>query len=226
MKKLIHGIAEFRRGLTDESRALFARLALGVSPDALFIACSDSRVVPNLFASTNPGDLFVFRNVGNLIPPCKEPLSEMSAAAAIEFSVTTLGVADIIVCGHSECAAMIALSGETLPCSCSHLRSWLSYGKSARELLDDEVRCHRQLLIDPALSRHNQLSQVNVIQQMEHLLSYPCVQERVQAKCLRLHGWWFDISLADVYCYEAALKRFVLIDDKEAEAIVKRLEAL
>src|SRR3954467_13818539 len=106
MKKLIQGIIDFRKGLTEESRALFAKLALGQKPDSLFIACSDSRVVPNLFASTNPGDRFVVRNIGNLIPPKSLSLEDNSALAALEFSVLELNVTDIIVCGHSECGAI------------------------------------------------------------------------------------------------------------------------
>ena len=100
MKNLIQGIVDFRQNLTQESRALFAKLALGQRPDALFIACSDSRVVPNLFASTNPGDLFVLRNVGNLIPPSGNATEETSAAATLEFSIFSLRVSDIIICGH------------------------------------------------------------------------------------------------------------------------------
>src|SRR5262245_49599711 len=106
MKKLIKGIAEFRKNLLPSYKDTFARLALGQAPDALFIACSDSRVVPNLFASTDPGDLFVVRNVGNIVPPWREQdLREKSdsVGAAIEFAVNTLHVKDIIVCGHSEC---------------------------------------------------------------------------------------------------------------------------
>src|ERR1700737_3168510 len=104
MKKLIQGIVDFRQNLSEESRSLFAQLALGQKPDALFIACSDSRVAPNVFASTNPGDLFVLRNVGNLIPPASSS-QDCSASAVIEFSIFSLNVSDIIVCGHSECGA-------------------------------------------------------------------------------------------------------------------------
>src|SRR5260221_13880361 len=113
MKKLVKGIIDFRRKGLPGYREKFGHLALGQSPDTLFIACSDSRVVPNLFASANPGDLFVIRNVGNLIPPCGprgRSLSDESEAAAIEFAIETLKITDIIVCGHSECGAMRALN--------------------------------------------------------------------------------------------------------------------
>lgn len=216
MKKLIQGIVEFRKSLTEESRALFAKLALGQKPDTLFIACSDSRVVPNLFASTNPGDLFVLRNIGNLVPPVSAPLQDNSASAVIEFSVFNLKVSDIIVCGHSECAAMQALArGADNPC-CPHFESWLKYGEEAR----NKVR--EGFILNPLLSEHNQISQVNVLQQMEHIASYPYIRERLEKKELRIHGWWFDIAQADVYCYERDQNQFVLIDEKEAKLILER----
>src|SRR5687768_8428317 len=111
MKKLIQGIVEFRRNMRTGYREVFAKLALGQAPDALLVACSDSRVVPNLFASADPGDLFVIRNVGNFVPPGGDGRSrnDSSEAAAIEFALSKLQVADIIVCGHSECGAMQAL---------------------------------------------------------------------------------------------------------------------
>src|SRR5260221_6050909 len=116
MKKLVKGIIDFRRKGLPGYREKFGHLALGQSPDTLFIACSDSRVVPNTFASADPGDLFVIRNVGNLIAPA-DPSglspSDESEGAAIEFAVLTLGVRDIIVCGHSECGAMQAALGGT-----------------------------------------------------------------------------------------------------------------
>ena len=100
MRKLINGIVEFRRNVQNEYIEKFSRLAQGQKPDSLFIACSDSRVVPNTFASTDPGDLFVLRNVGNLIPPCGEhgvSVSDESEAAAIEFAVLNLNVAFLVL---------------------------------------------------------------------------------------------------------------------------------
>ncbi|MBS4162799.1 Carbonic anhydrase [Candidatus Protochlamydia amoebophila] len=215
MKKLIQGIADFRQGLTEESRHLFANLALGQTPDVLFIACSDSRVVPNLFASTNPGDLFVLRNIGNLIPPFSVN-SDNSALAAIEFSIFSLKVPDIIVCGHSECGAMRALVEGIQGNCCSHLQSWLKHGESSLNLVRNGIT------INPSLSEHNQISQINVLQQIEHIKSYPFIRERLDKNELRIHGWWFDIAHADVYCYKEDLNQFVLIDEKEAQLILAR----
>lgn len=215
MKKLIQGIVDFRKNLTEEHRELFAKLALGQKPDTLFIACSDSRVVPNLFASTNPGDLFVLRNIGNLVPPAGSE-HDNSASAVIEFAVHTLKVSDIIVCGHSECGAMQALAQGVDTICCPHVESWLKHGEeSFKKVIGG-------FTIDPSLSLHNQISQVNVLQQIEHILTYPFIQEKLMNQELRVHGWWFDIAHADVYCYEKELNQFLLIDEEEAHRIFQR----
>ncbi len=216
MKKLIQGIVDFRNNLTEESRELFAKLALGQKPDTLFIACSDSRVVPNLFASTNPGDLFVLRNIGNMIPPSSATQHDNGASAVIEFSIFSLNISDIIVCGHSECGAMQALAHGTDTQCCPHLGSWLKYGEEALK------KVRNGFVISPGLAEHNQLSQVNVLQQLQHIASYPFIQERIEKKQLRLHGWWFDIAQADVYCYEPDLNQFVVIDENEARHVLER----
>lgn len=220
MKKLIEGIVDFRKNLTEESRNLFAKLALGQKPDALFIACSDSRVVPNLFASTNPGDLFVLRNIGNMVPPHSSPDKDSSALAAIEFSIHSLNIYDIIVCGHSECGAMQMLNEKRETKCCPHLASWLKYGEESAKLVKQGMK------INSGLSTTNQISQINVLQQIEHIKSYPFIQERIAKNKLRFHGWWFDIGRADVYCYEQSVKQFILIDETEAKLILKRLEGI
>lgn len=217
MKKLIDGIVEFRRNVQESYRDAFGKLATGQSPDTLFIACSDSRVVPNTFASTNPGDLAVLRNVGNLIPPSRKDgmsVSDEAEAAAIEFSVLDLNVPDIIVCGHSECAAMRAILGDRKKVQLPNLRSWLRHGDAALEQLKAGV------VLDPDLAPHNQLSQLNVLLQMENIKSYPAVRERVENGTLALHGWWFDITHADVYGYDEQLKRFILIDEVGANRLL------
>jgi len=211
-------------------------------PNSLFIACSDSRVVPNLFASTNPGELFVVRNVGNLIPKCchsssaqshfhpshgEDNYSELvdSSASAIEYSTQQLGVRNVIVCGHSNCGAMSALLNpdqKNFEKSMPYVSGWLRNGKPALEKLNflqqmrDKgtlVTAQQQLLrfplvgsdilakIDKNLPIHDQLSQINVLQQVEHLVSYQAIKERVAKKELLLHGWWYDIANGDVYSF-------------------------
>lgn len=217
MRKLIQGIVDFRKSLTDEKRDLFAKLALGQAPDALFIACSDSRVTPNIFASTNPGDLFVVRNIGNLIPPNALSSADSSTAAAIEFALSSLNVANIIVCGHSECGAMQALCCGTDTLECPHLKAWLKYGEPSLKKIE------KGITLNSKLSQHNQVSQINVLQQIEHIKTYPTVIERMKQGKLHIHGWWFDIAKADVYCYEETAGEFLLIDEEEANLILKRI---
>jgi carbonic anhydrase len=214
MQKLIKGIIEFRRNKLPDYREKFKELAQRQSPDALFIACSDSRVVPNLFASTNPGDLFVIRNVGNLVPPCSCE-HEHSVAAAIEFSLHTLGVKDIIVCGHSDCGAIRALISDTndLP---PHMNDWLKYAQGALEIYDKRQDWLKALPTQYA----NEISQLNVIHQLEHLKTYSAVQKKVAAGEVKLYGWWFDIATADVSAYNPQLKAFELIDEAWARKML------
>lgn len=208
MKKLINGILEFHEKVRPQVRERFAQLALGQSPDCLFVACSDSRVVPNLFASTDPGDLFVVRNVGNLVPRCGSlghSLGDRSEAAAIEFAVLNLGVRDVIVCGHSECGAMHAMLATDPPKGAVNLAAWLDYGRDSLARLTAEPE------LAPQLALHNRLSQANVLQQLAHLHSYPAVAERVADGRLGLHGWYFDIAGAEVLAWEPGPRQFVPI---------------
>jgi carbonic anhydrase len=218
MRKLIQGVLQFRRALTPQRREEFARLALGQSPDALLIACSDSRVAPNVFASTDPGDLFVVRNVGNLVAPwAEERPAANSVAAAAEYALAVLNVRDIIVCGHAECGAMRAILEGRERQDAPFVKDWLAHGEPSLR----KLRLGFQ--VNPDLPAHNTLSQLNVLQQMEHLASYPIVQERLRAGRTRVHGWWFDIARADVYTYEPAQHRFVLIDESEAARVLERV---
>lgn len=221
MKKLIKGIVDFHNNLRPDYRETFARLALGQSPDSLLIACSDSRVAPNLFASTEPGDLFVIRNAGNLIAPCGKDglsLSDESEAAAIEFSILGLNISDIIVCGHSECGAMKILEEGRRPLAAPHLYSWLRHAGGALEKVREGARMPADLAL------HNHLSQFNVLQQLENLRTYPVVRDRLEAGRLRLHGWWFDIGNAEVLSYDEKAKKFMVIDEAEASRILARLD--
>ena len=216
MHKLVKGIVDFRQNVLPGYREKFAKLALGQSPDTLFVACSDSRVVPNLFASTDPGDLFVVRNVGNLVAPCGVggvSVADESEAAAIEFAVLNLRVRHVIVCGHSECGAMQALVAGREHVEAPHLRQWLRHGEPSMARLGHGTEASQSA---------NLLSMANVLQQLEHLESYPLVRERVADGRLSLHGWWFELSTANVYAYEVSEQRFILIDEQEAARILAR----
>lgn len=223
MRKLIAGIVEFREKLLPEYVGHFRELAAGQTPDAMFISCSDSRVVPELLASTDPGDLFVMRNVGNMVPSAMVDggsTGDVSEGGAIEYALLVLNVTNIIVCGHSECGAMKAALSRNRMDGVPNLDKWLHHATSAVFRLEQEGP------LDSRLSPENQLSQLNVLVQLEHLMSYPIVQERVFAGTLGLSGWWFDIASGEMYSYERESRMFEKIDRGSAERLVARIDRL
>ncbi len=206
MKKLIRGIIQFHETKRQGYEDTFSKLALGQKPDALFIACSDSRVAVNVFASTDPGDLFVVRNVGNLVPPFGNP-GGTGTAAAVDFAVDKLAVSDIIVCGHSDCGAMHAhcQGQDALPEG--SIKRWLEMG-AGPEAKGMDV---------------NEASRRNVTVQLEHLKGYPAVGRAMRERGLGLHGLWFDIRHLEVLYYEGTGK-WTVLDGKDGERVLKSLD--
>ena len=218
MRKLIMGIVDFRERMLPQYERRFEALALSQAPDALFVT-SDSRVVPDLLASTEPGDLFTMRNVGNLIPPATaEGISGRSEASAIEYAVLVLKVPNIVVCGHSECGAMKAVMGSDRRREAPNLAKWLHHADGAVFRLEQEGA------LDPKLKPYDQLSQINALVQLEHLMSYPIVRERVAAGTLCLSAWWFEVASGTMYAYDRASRSFEVIDRATAEQLVARLD--
>jgi len=222
MRKLIMGIVDFRETMLPQYARRFRELASAQAPDALFITCSDSRVVPDLLASTHPGDLFTMRNVGNLVPPATaEGIStgDLSEASAIEYAVLALKVANIVVCGHSECGAMKAMLARNPRLKAPNLDKWLAHANTAAFRLEHEGP------LDPRMKPHDQLSQLNVLVQLEHLMTYPIVRAQAAAGALVLSGWWFDIASGNMYAYQRESRSFELIDRKLAQKMVAHLAA-
>lgn len=214
MKKLVRGILDFRKNVLPHRRELFARLANGQAPDVLFITCSDSRVAPNWFASTDPGDLFVVRNVGNLVPPDDDGSgTDHSVAAAIDFAVNTLNVSDIVVCGHSGCGAMQAIHNGIDKLPSTNLKNWLTFAEK------DLRNKNTEIIESSDLRPEDKLSQQNVINQIENLKTYHKIKERMKLGQLKLHAWWFDIARAGVYAFNHRTHQFVLVDDDEVKAL-------
>ncbi len=220
MRKFIMGIVDFRERLLSQYAERFRDLAQGQAPDALFVTCSDSRIVPDLLASTDPGDLFVMRNVGNLVPPATvegASTGDLSEASAVEYAVLMLKVRSVVVCGHSECGAMkAALARNPMP-DTPNLAKWLHHSASAVFRLDHEGP------LDPRWSRCDQLSQLNVLVQLEHLSTYPIVRDRIADGTLYLSGWWFDIGKGEMYVYQRTERRFEVIDRTAAERLISQL---
>jgi carbonic anhydrase len=204
MKKLIQGIVEFRRTRRADVKDLFAQLALGQSPDCLFIACSDSRVAANVFASTDPGDLFVVRNLGNIMPPWPD---RGSTVAALAYALETLQVRHVVVCGHSDCGAIRQLA-QGMPGSGTPLDAWVQHASAAKA---------------DGLADLDQISKRNVAVQLDNLRTHPLVRERESQGKLQLHGIWFHIRQAEVYYLESPPLGFTLIDETEGQRILARL---
>jgi carbonic anhydrase len=221
MRKLIMGVVDFRERLLPQYQARFRELALGQSPSSLLITCSDSRVVPELITCIDPGELFVMRNVGNMVPPATvdgDSTGDLSEASAIEYAVLGLKVRDLIVVGHSECGAMkAALASKPMP-ETPNLARWLHHAASARFRLDQEGP------LDPTLSRHDQLSQLNVLVQLEHLASYPIVRQRLADRTLHLSGWWFEIGQGEMWIYDRTSRAFEPVSRENAERLLKRFD--
>jgi carbonic anhydrase len=205
MQKLIDGVHKFRDAEFGRYRTLFKRLSReGQNPHTLFITCSDSRVLAELITQSQPGDLFVVKNIGNIVPPATVVGSTNSTAAAIEFAVQTLGVSDIVVCGHSQCGAMTALLDESPKADSPHLNKWLEIAAPVRALVESN---YSHLKKDPeALT--TAAAEENVLFAVENLRTYPAVAQRLENDSLRLHAWFFAIRTAELFAYDPEAKQF------------------
>lgn len=221
MDKILRGVSEFIRRRRPRLRATFKRLAHAQNPVALLLTCSDSRVVSSLLLGTDPGDLFEVRTVGNLIAPAGEKgttsVGDESEAAAIEYALLALDVKHVMVMGHSGCGALKAVLKGSVPAGASNLERWLVHARASQEKLA------RAPGIDERLPPEDRLSQANVLQQLEHIVSYALVAERLGRGEVELHGAWFDVEEADLHVWSAAEGRFVRMDeDVIARALSRR----
>ncbi len=185
MKALLDRARSFRRRADFESGE-YRKLADGQYPEALFISCSDSRVIPALITGARPGEIFELRNAGNIVPSYGQHAAG-GEAATIEYALEVLGVQDVVVCGHSHCGAMGALrSGDDLT-ALSGVDAWLGLARpSLAPVLTDA----------PPLA---DVVQRNVVNQLAALRSYPVVRQRLDADRLRLHGWYYEVDTGQVH---------------------------
>ncbi|MDF0642621.1 MAG: carbonic anhydrase [Nitrospira sp.] len=194
MRRLIDGIHRFQSGVFGRKKELFERLSKGQEPDALFVTCSDSRVSPTLLTQTVPGDLFILRNAGNLIPPYG-PIHG-AEAAAIEYAIDALAVKNIIICGHTYCGAMKAVldpaSLDNLPAT----KGWLTYAEATRRVMATHYK---------ELSNADKLEvciEENVLVQIENLRTHPSVLAALASGRLRLHAWVYEIESGNVMAFD------------------------
>lgn len=210
MQKLVDGIHHFQANIFTAEPEFFARLADGQSPETLFITCSDSRINPNLLTNTRPGELFILRNAGNIVPP--SGAANGGEGATVEYAVAALGVKDIIVCGHSHCGAMKGLLDPEGLSELPAVRSWLGHAESTRRIMRENYgHLEGQPLVTATV-------QENVLAQLENLRTHPAVAARIARGALHLHGWVYKIETGEVFSYDHAAGQFVPLASHPASA--------
>jgi carbonic anhydrase len=210
MRKLLQGLRVFQHRVFPKVQSRFEQLASGQQPPTLFITCSDSRIVPDMVTQTEPGELFVLRNAGNLVPPWTA--QHTGEAATIEYAVKVLKVREIVICGHSHCGAMAGLlnpeSVEQLPA----VRQWLTHAQQTLEEvaglpLDGTGSDAGDDLLTTAVK-------CNVIVQLANLRTYPVVAEAEDRGELELHGWFYRFETGEIFEVDGAEKQFVSVRQK------------
>jgi len=198
MQQLIDGYARFRSNVFPQHSRLFEQLSKGQQPQALFIGCSDSRVVPEMVMQCDPGVLFPSRSVGNLVPPPTETSS--GVAATIEYAVRVLKVPDVIVCGHTDCGAMKGILEseklEALPA----VRSYLQHAGPSSKWL---TRILKEADSMPFEQKLRLLTEANVIAQVQNLRTHPAVDEALKKGTVRVHGWLYEIASGNIQQFDA-----------------------
>ncbi len=209
---LIKGSQKFKSGEFKKRKREFSKLANeGQNPKILFIGCCDSRVLPNLITDTGPGDLFVIRNIGNFVAPYKLDEDFHSTAAAIEYAVNILEVEHIIVCGHSQCGAISALyydDSKFAKKEIPHVKQWLKLGADAREFVQHwggELNEEDRLTMT---------EEVSVLFQLDNLMTYPTVEDRVKDGKLSLHAWHYNIESGEIFAYDEEREDYIPLDEK------------
>ncbi len=204
--KLLGGVLRFRNEEFLEHQNLFSTLGNNQDPHTLFIGCADSRVVPNLITNTLPGELFVVRNIANLVPHYRISSEFAATTAAIEYAVVVLEVENIVVCGHSNCGGCSALYlPEEKLNKIPNVKKWLELAAPIKKQVLEEGKYEDE----KRRNLHTEL--LNVVEQLKHLLSYPFIKERFEKGQIKLYGWYYVIETGDVYDYNFDSKEFRLI---------------
>lgn len=204
MQHIIEGFLNFQKEVFPQQKELFRTLASSQNPKALFISCSDSRLVPELVTQQDPGQLFVIRNAGNIVPSFGPEPGGVSAT--IEYAVVALGVTDIVICGHSNCGAMKAIAS----CQCLEpmpaVAHWLRYADAAKAVVEKKSYSSEE-------EKLNAMVQENVIAQLNNMKTHPSVAVGLRNNALRLHGWVYDIESGVIRALDKDSKKFVLLSE-------------
>lgn len=213
MKKLLHGLHKFQSEILPSRKRFFEDLAKGQEPDAIFVTCSDSRVDPNLLTGTQPGEIFVIRNAGNIVPAAGFGSGE---EASIEYGIDVLKIKDIIVCGHSHCGAMKGLLKPESLTELPTVATWLKHAQETRTIVEEN---YKEQDADTVL---NITVQENVLVQLEHVRSYPCVQQALKEGRVTLHAWVYKFETGDVFAYDPEAEEFTPLLDQQASILAKK----
>ena len=200
MERIVKGLFQFQKSVFPEHEDDFKRLAAKQAPEALLVTCADSRIVPTLITQTKPGELFICRNAGNIVPSHGDVNGGVSAT--IEYAVMALNVKDIIVCGHSDCGAMKGVLYPELVSEMPNVKAWLRHADVVRQIMRENY---------PHLKGNDLLRaaiQENVVAQIGNLHTHPSVAARLRRGDLRIHGWVYDIETGDVASWDADSAEF------------------
>lgn len=201
MEKLIRGIHRFQCDVFAPRLDFFNNLCHGQNPQALFVTCSDSRMVPDLICQTDPGDLFVLRNAGNIVPPYT-PGNPSGEAATIEYAIRGLGIRNVVVCGHTRCGAMKAVMHPDDTRDMPRVRDWLGNADASGEIV---ASCYTHLAPE---AKWKVIAQENVLVQIEHLRTHPSVAAALAAGELKLHAWVYKLETGEVFAYDPKSGQF------------------
>lgn len=206
MPRFTRGVVHFQNEVFPEKKDFFENISRTHRPEALFITCSDARIEVAMLTQSQPGDLFICRNAGNIVPPHTEHTGAMTAS--IEYAVSALRVPNIVVCGHTNCGAMQGVMDpgqlEGLP----HVRQWLGHVQGALDAVEKSACCAAPE------ARLAMLVEKNVVLQLEHLKTHPTVAASLAAGELQLHGWVYDVESGRVSAYDETIGAFVPVGDR------------
>lgn len=211
MNSLFEGAVKFREEDFKEHRELFESLGRKQEPHTLFVGCADSRVVPNLITNTLPGELFVVRNIANVVPPYRKAEEFLATTSAVEYALNVLNVKNVIICGHSNCGGCSALYlEESHFTKTPHVKKWL-------ELLAPAKRKVLAIAPDTLAKRAWMTEQINIEKQLENLFTYPGVLERFERGELGVFGWYYIIETGEVFSYDFTKHQFTLVKEQESK---------
>ena len=200
LARITQGVARFQSEVFPAQREMFERLRLGQEPLAMFITCADSRVNPNLVTQTDPGEIFIERNPGNMVPPYVEFVGGVTAG--VEYAMLVLKVPVIVICGHTDCGVMKALLHPEQVEGMPGVRLWMSHGFAAR------AQALRKFGDAPEEVQLRQITESNVLGQIEHLKTHPSVRSRMLRGEIEIRGWLYDIGDGSISQFNPANGRF------------------